>query len=176
MNYCLEMSGASEREINSDEWFFANLSSSATGSSVTYYSILGTDRNIKDMRLQVKAAAEGAAEDCKLLGGVSYSYEIDFETTDSGDYLYVIVSLCPDRFLKLKQTLSGNRKMIGSLFLSGVAGLYSEWSPSISTSEVKVLVNIKDQNLQFDNDDVVELPIVGKVEQFRLTISCPLDN
>jgi len=177
INYCLEMNnGANERQVNWDEYFYAKMLPSEDGSVVTNYSMFGTDRVIKDIRLYIKAAAEGAAEACRVLGGVSYAYESDFEMKETPDYLYVIVSLSPEQFKNIKETLSGNRKIIGSLLLSGVAGFYSEWSPSIRASEVKVLVDKRDQNLKFDSDNGIELPKIGQVEKFRLTISSSLDN
>ena len=48
-------------------------------------------------------------------------------------------------------------------------GFYSEWSPSISTSQIKVLTNAEDQGLAVDDDWSKIIPTLGRVGEAQIT-------
>lgn len=56
------------------------------------------------------------------------------------------------------------------LSVSGVSGFYSEWSPEVSTSSVKVLTSGEEQKI-IRAEGHNELPRLGKVSKFTLYFS-----
>ena len=61
------------------------------------------------------------------------------------------------------------------LSVGSVAGFYSEWSPSISTRNVKVLTHGSEQKIALPNGHHVELPRLGHVGAAELYINRRLE-
>ena len=116
--------------------------------SQTTFSMFGTDRAIKSFQLDIHPIADPAEqESCRAWGSVSYTAEIDFrnETTDDCIVFYLFVK--PETFARYAAKIAHG--LVDEMILSvgSVAGFYSEWSPSISTRNVKVLTGGSEQKI-----------------------------
>lgn len=124
------------------------------------YRFFGTDRVITDWQLHITPTSNKAEEGCSTWGSVSYDSEVDFRTSSSTDivtfYLNVNQSLY-DRYLwNIGQGLANRLALAVGL----VDGFYSEWSPGISASEIKVLAGSEHK---IEDGDGTEWPRLGKV-------------
>jgi hypothetical protein len=135
------------------------------------YSMFGTDRAIKSFRLWIyKREDEAKPERCHAWGSLSYTTEIDFrnETADDTVQFYLHVSA-----LRFSQYVEMARKYPANIIvlrLGQVRGLYSEWSPSISTNSIKVLTNAQDHKLTIPEGCPITPPTLGSVGEFSLTL------
>ena len=138
----------------------------------TKYSMFGTDRVIKKFSATIhKRQSEEATEEFTAWGEVSNTYEIDFRSRHDDDSIWFGIFLHPEKYDALcyfaKQ--GGNQD---ELFLSvdGVSGFYSEWSPEVSTSRIKVLTSGEGQQI-IRPERHIEPPRLGKVSKFTLCFS-----
>ena len=137
----------------------------------TSYSMFGTNRIIDNMGLTIYPLEEGVAEGCSAWGIVSHAIEIDFRDQTFTDEIGFILRLKPDQFDRLARMV--NEKSIGggTIRVDGVEGFYSDWSPSISTTSVKVLTSYaKDHPVEIPEGCPIEPPRLGKVREFELKI------
>jgi hypothetical protein len=105
----------------------------------TTFSMFGTDRAIKSFQLDIHPIADPAErESCRAWGSVSYTAEIDFrnETVDDCIVFYLFVK--PETFARYAAKIAHGLLDEMILSVGSVDGFYSEWSPSISTRNVKV--------------------------------------
>jgi hypothetical protein len=135
----------------------------------TRYSMLGTNRQIRNFSLEIRQIAEGMAESCSTWGCVSYTAEVDFGDMTSDDVIYFNLRITPDRLAKYAKLIRDNAITGGVLRVDQVAGFYSEWSPAVSTSYVKVLTADREgQPVEAYQDLGIEPPRLGKVGEFEL--------
>lgn len=127
----------------------------------TTYSMMGTDR--KDVRfdLVVRPTNDDADIGCRVWGSPSYTYEPDFRNLTTDDDVVFDLTVSTETFDFYADLISASAVKAGRLRLSGVAGFYSDWSPSISTDLVKILT--ADQR-----DHLVELPEGAEIVPPRL--------
>jgi hypothetical protein len=114
----------------------------------TTYSMFGTDRAIKSFGLNIYPITNPAEqESCSAWGSVSYTTEIDFRHETSDDCIVFSLFVTPDTFTRYGAKIAHG--LVDEIILSvgSVAGFYSEWSPSISTHNVKVLTKGSEQNI-----------------------------
>jgi len=139
----------------------------------TSYSMFGTSRRIKQFQLVVrKLASDDATECCVMWGCVSYTSEgADFGDETQDDVVQVSLHLSTDKFDRLARTIQARQVDLAQLYLGKVSGFYSEWSPSIVTRQVKVLVASKDQEVLGAESSEINPPRLGEVGEFSLTIS-----
>ena len=141
----------------------------------TSYLMFGTSRRIDSISLTVESLGNNSdIEVCNLWGSPSYKSEIDFREFTEPDHLSVSIFLKSEQFESFVKMIES--KSVGSilLILRQVDGFYSHWSPSISTSSIKVLTEYHEVEGEIDLDR--PLPIVGNVGEFSLTLSStPLD-
>jgi hypothetical protein len=136
----------------------------------TTFSMFGTDRAIKDFRLEVHPLANPAdQEQCSAWGCVSYTMDIDFrdETTDDCIIFHVFVK--PEAFARYVTKVANGWVNELILRVGMVHGFYSEWSPSISTRTVKVLTADKDHKVTLPpnhQDEALRLGYVGEVNLY----------
>ncbi len=137
----------------------------------TYFSMFGTDRNIKHFGLNIsKLDNEVSDERCNLWGCVSYTTEIDFRDETTDDTVQIYIWLSPERFNRLAELIKTQRADIFLVRLSEVSGFYSEWSPSISTDNIKVLASADDQKIVCQDGCNITPPNLGEVGEFNLSI------
>jgi hypothetical protein len=142
----------------------------------TTFSMFGSSRDIKSFQLQIHPIADPAEqENCSAWGSVSYTTEIDFrnETTDDCIIFYLFVK--PETFARYGAKIAHG--LVDEMILSvgSVAGFYSEWSPEISTDDVKVLTEGSEQNITLPPDHQVEPPRLGHVGAAELYINRRLE-
>ena len=137
------------------------------------YSMFGTERNLNKFTLRIFKIEEDddIAERCRLTGGVSFDYEVDFRDETQDDYLEVYLWLLPERYNAILEAIKTKSPDVVRLRLGRVSGFYSEWSPEISTSRVKILVRGDDQKLIMPDGCDVKPPRLGDVGEFSLSLT-----
>lgn len=144
------------------------------GGKAATFSMLGTDRLIKDFSLSIRRLKDGeTGQQCRMWGIVSYTTDFDFEDQTTPDCVGVEVALSAHNFDELRGLVENGRANDElTLCLKGVAGFYSEWSPSIRTSDVKVLAEYPtDQPVVAPDDCTIEPPRLGDIQEFGLTFN-----
>ncbi|MBT6250423.1 MAG: hypothetical protein HN915_09640 [Candidatus Marinimicrobia bacterium] len=137
----------------------------------TSYSMLGTDRKIKQFGLRISKAAKDNDEKCHIWGCVSYTAEIDFRDETVDDTVEIYLNLIPKQFDQIAEQLKFRQIDTFQVRLGGVSGFYSEWSPSISTRNIKILAASDDQEVQTPEGCKIEPPRLGNVREFSLTVT-----
>lgn len=143
------------------------------------YSMLGTNREIKNFHLKIYRNKEpGENEKCFMSACISSSYEIDFRQITDHDTLEVILHLSAPRFNKMVEIINTGLEQIMQLQLGQVDGFYSEWSPSIFTSYIKILTSIKEQEVINKNNCEIKPSRLGNVGEFNATFihRCKLNS
>mgnify|MGYP003377652578 CR=1 FL=1 len=134
--------------------------------------MFGTDRVIKKFSVTIrKLQSEEAAETCTAWGEVSNTYEIDFRSRSDDDSIWFSIFMHPENYNALCYFAKHGGKQ-DEVFLSvkGVSGFYSEWSPEVSTSSIKVLTSGEEQKI-IRPEGHNEPPRLGKVSKFTLYFS-----
>lgn len=142
----------------------------------TTFSMFGTDRAIKSFQLNIQPIADSAEQErCTAWGTVSYTADVDFldETIEDCIVFYLFVK--PETFARYAVKIS-NGFVDEMLFSVGsVSGFYSEWSPSISTRNVKVLTKGPEQKITLPAGLQFEPPRLGDIGAAELYINRRLE-
>ena len=134
------------------------------------YSMFGTDRAIKSFQLWIyKREDETKPERCYAWGSLSYTTEIDFRNETADDTLQFYLHVSAERFAQYVEMVRKYPASVMALRLGRVDGLYSEWSPSISTDRIKVLTNLKDHQLAIPEGCAITPPTLGRIGEFSIT-------
>jgi hypothetical protein len=134
------------------------------------FRMFGTDRIISDIQLDIlPLKSESEIESCRAWGSVSYTSENDFRQETQDDCLNFYLMVKPSTFEHYAERITaGSAEQV--IFSAGmVRGFYSQWSPSISTSEVKVLTAGREHDLELAGGRNV--PRLGSVGEARLHIN-----
>ena len=125
---------------------------------------------IKESKNQCVVAKESEDEEekCSLYGGVSYTDEADFRIETTDDWLEFHLSVRPERFARYTDQIRASQIDEVILTVSGVPGLYSEWSPSITTDEIKVLTEGKEHEVEARDGCEIVPPRLGEVKKYSL--------
>jgi len=138
----------------------------------TSYSMFGTNRRIKQFGLRIQENKEGGdREGCHIWGCVSYTTEVDFRDETTDDTVEIYLSLSPTQFNTIAELIKTRRADILQVRLGRVSGFYSEWSPSISTNNIKILAASKDQEVIARDGCEIEPPRLGDVGEFNLMVT-----
>ena len=138
----------------------------------TRFSMFGTRRAIEKFELRILPNADPADEEiCKAFGSVAYN-AADMESAETAvDWLQFVLFVKPTTFDRYAAKVS-NGFVEDMVFRVGrVAGFYSHWSPSIDTSEVKVLTSNREHKLSLPTDLPFEPQSLGTVGEANLFIS-----
>ena len=140
------------------------------------FSMFGTNRPIRLFTLEVRPLDDSEKiESCNAWGSVSYTSEIDFRTCTTDDCLEFYLNVRPEIFMQYVSLISQGA-IDTVLFSAGpVEGFYSDWSPSISTNNVKVLVVGEEHKLDLPPNFQGEPPRLGKVHGARLLLHRSLE-
>ena len=114
-------------------------------------------------------------EGCGAWGSVSYTTEFDFRNETTDDCIVFYLSVKPETFASYAaKTAHG---LLDEMILSvgEVDGFYSEWSPSISTRDVKVLTSGKEQKVALPAGHQFDPPRLGHVGDAALYINRRLE-
>lgn len=138
----------------------------------TNYSMFGTDRRITDFSLAISVASEGQPQPrCLAFGSVAYTTEIDFRDEEVGDWLSFQLFVSQELFDRYAQQIAISPPEFASFRVGGVRGFYSEWSPGISTSSIKVLAAGREHQVQIPEGCEIDPPRLGEVAEANLSLS-----
>jgi hypothetical protein len=164
------------KESNSKVVILGNLYPSARTKADFYqtsYLMFGTDRVIESISLSLERLDDDSEpESCNLWGSPSYKSEIDFREFTEPDHISVSIFLRREQFDALVRMVESGSVGTAQLILGQVDGFYSPWSPSISTSSIKVLTEYHEVEGATNLDK--PLPILGRVGEFSLSFSSKL--
>lgn len=134
------------------------------------YSMFGTDRAIKSFQLWIyKREDETKPERCYAWGSLSYTHEIDFQNKTVDDTIQFYLHVSAARFAQYVEMMRKYPANIMQMRLKMVDGLYSGWSPSISTDRIKVLTNLQDRQLTIPEGCAITPPTLGRIGEFSIT-------
>jgi len=162
-----------QMNIDEEEHITATLKSE---NDETSYSMFGTDRKIKDIVLSIYKETKQTKENCFVWGCPSYEYELDFRNIVEPDTISFSLFLNPHKFNKILDLIKTNNVNKLIFIPSGVKGFYSEWSPSISTSNIKVLCVDSNHKVEVDKKCQLtavqqkNIPRLGEIFDFDLRI------
>ncbi len=137
------------------------------------YSMFGTKRRIELLTLQVHRLLEmGAEERCLLGGNIEWIYKEEFSSRQDivPDELYVAVYIQSERFDRLLDAIGDGASAELTLWISGVSGFYSHWSPDIKTSSIKVLTDQGQHEPEMPEGCPIRPPVLGTVRQFDVSV------
>lgn len=160
-----------ETEVLVAELAFDGEYSSSSDWSGTELSMFGTDRLIRTARLRIEEVnAEASVEECTVWGCPSYKTEIDFHIRTIPDTIEFHLRVSHARFLELRGLTSAPTTHSLDIYVAGVEGFYSVWSPEIGTDGIKILTATSEHAVK-DSEDGITLPRLGKVGEFKLTLT-----
>lgn len=131
------------------------------------YSMLGTDRQVSKFLLVIEQIADNEDERCTIDGVVSFTTEVDFRDVTESDAIYIYLQFHAATFANYAQRITSGTVDSLMVQLGAVEGFYSDWSPSITTSDIKVLT--ADRKHAIENaPEGSKLPRLGKVGEARV--------
>lgn len=131
------------------------------------YSMFGTSRIIQKFGLSIYSVDTEQDENCFLWACPSYDFEIDFKDETSDDTVDINLFINREKFNELARLIDKNAIQNASVQLSRVDGFYAQWSPSITTRDIKVLTEYHEIENLDKNDKSV--PRVEKVGEFSIS-------
>ena len=132
----------------------------------TSYSMFGTERVISDFELVIlKTDDLDAQPSCTAWGNVSNTFELDFRDETTSDSVTFYLHLSPEIFAKHAGQIAAGGVDEAILRVSGVNGFYSEWSPAVSTTDVKVLTDDEEQRIEEPSDCKIVPTRLGEVAE-----------
>jgi len=139
----------------------------------TTYSMFGTNRAIESFELDIRPISDSAeTESCLVWGTVSYTAEeIDFLDETTPDTIIFHLRVKPEMFGRYAALISQGAVNELILRVSAVAGFYSQWSPSVSTRDVKVLTTGDEHKISQPAGFDIEVPRLGAVGEVELFIN-----
>jgi hypothetical protein len=142
----------------------------------TTFSMLGTGRAIKSFELQVQPLADPAdQEHCTAWGMVSNTAEADLQDQTEDDCIFFYLFVKPETFAGYATKIAHGWVDEILLSIGSVDGFYSEWSPSVFASHVKVLTMGDEQSITLPPDHLVQPPRLGHVGTAGLYINRRLE-
>lgn len=164
------------RYLNIDDGkIHADLSLNARGESFAPdIRFFGSDRNINNFSLTIFPVSSHKKEEeaCYLWGFPETEHEWDFQREVSPDAIYVEMYVNLERFIELKELVIAKSLSGLNISISRAEGLYSEWSPSIRPTDIKVLTT-DNKDIQIKDDELknLETSPVGKVPEWTLNVN-----
>jgi len=134
----------------------------------TSFSMFGTNRIVPRFDLNIYEADDGEEDSCGIWGCPSYETEIDFRNVVEDDCVVITIHLNSKKFNEFVRLIDAKQVSSAYIRLSNVDGFYSDWSPSIKTSDVSILTN--DHVIEGIEGSGVEPPKLGNVGRFSFTL------
>jgi hypothetical protein len=125
-------------------------------------SMLGSRRIISQYGVSFFQISDDQHENCQLRGVVERS------TGDWGDCIEMFVYLGQKNFAGIRTAVLNRQLESVSIVVSQCQGLYAYWSPEIYAEVVKVLCDVKDQQVDDPYGLMKTLPELGSVGNFFL--------
>ncbi len=130
----------------------------------TPMSMFGTSRTIEAAFLEIVPSTNyGDEVGCTAWGCPSYTHEVDFRDETTADTLTFTMTVAPEDFAAYFELVTAGRVDHVELRVGGLAGAYSEWSPSIETDLVKVLAADQWHVVDVSASPTFEPPRLGPV-------------
>ena len=108
-------------------------------------------------------------------GSVAHTYEIDFRNETADDCLWFYLHVKPETFARYVALIDQGAIDTVLFSVGSVEGFYSDWSPSISTNNVKVLLDGEEHKLDLPPDFQGRPPRLGRVHDARLLLHRALE-
>lgn len=138
----------------------------------TTYQMFGVNRVIKDFQLDIMPLADPAeSESCTAWGSVSYTAETDFREETTEDCLVFYLMVKPETFDSYARRIADATADEVILSVGQVSGFYSEWSPSISTRDVKVLTSGEEHAVPAPEGVEFNPPRLGDIGEAELYVN-----
>ncbi len=137
----------------------------------TSFSMFGTHRTIKRFALEITPLENDEMHEvCTAAGYVSSTSEIDFCNHTDDDTVFFELHVRPETFATYARMISASEVDKAILSVGCVEGFYSEWSPSISTNEIKILSSDLEHDVEVENECKIVPPRLGLVGQVTLDL------
>lgn len=140
------------------------------------YSMFGTDRIIKNFELCIRKIEED--KDNKgntksfIWGTPSSTEEIDCRNETFEDIIIIYLYFRSSQFYELTNLIEFGRVDTLEIHLSQISGFYSECTPMVNPSEIKILTNdSKIQKVIISDSCKIEPPRLGYYGKFKITIA-----
>lgn len=138
----------------------------------TSYFMFGTNRRVSDFTVCIYQTGDEEEEKCEAWGSVSYTAEIDFQDVTSDDEIIFSLYIKRERFARYARMITEKSLTRGTFRVGSVDGFYSDWSPSITTSQIKVLTHyIENHPVEIPEGCSIVPPRLGKVGKFELSLA-----
>jgi hypothetical protein len=138
--------------------------------------MFGTDRTIKSFQLNIHPMTDPTKMEVFRAGGsVSYTVETDSGNETIDDRIGFDLYVKPETFARYGAKVAHGLVDEIILRVKLVSGFYSEWSPSISTDNVKVLTTSDEQKVDLPTGLQFEPPRLGHVGEASLYINRRLE-
>lgn len=137
----------------------------------TTYSMFGTGRTISNFRLIIEAlSGDEKPEHCVAWGTPSYTTEIDFRREKTDDQVDFHLYVKPETFARYSSFVDASAVESIVFCVGFVSGFYAEWSPLISTNEIKVLTSDPEHKVDGLEDCVYPIRRLGDVGKAKLYV------
>jgi hypothetical protein len=104
------------------------------------FSIFGTDRKVNEFSVTISETQDASNEACWLTAIPSYETEnVNFCKVIENDFIGFDINLETEKFNELVRLIETRAIDSVRLIARNVNGIYSEWTPTITTHSVKVL-------------------------------------
>lgn len=138
----------------------------------TTYRMFGADRVITSFQVDVlQLESEDETESCQAWGSVSYTADNDFTEKTTEDCVIFYLMVKPSTFERYAQRIALGTADEVILCVGMVSGFYSDWSPAISTRDIKVLTRGSKQDVELPAGSSFEMPRLGQVGEAQLFIN-----
>jgi len=132
------------------------------------FKMFGTNRSIKKFDLCIFPVDSIDEEDCSIFGSPSYDYEVDFKHDTTDDVVVINLYINREKFDEFAKAIELKSIDFIGVRMGGVSGFYSHWSPSISTSYIKVLTPY--HQVEDAEGSRVQIFRTGHVGEFRISL------
>lgn len=134
------------------------------------FSMLGTDRNMSKFVLRIEQIPDDEEERCIVDGYVSYTTEIDFRDVSEDDALWFYFHLHAATFADFAERVASGKVDGLTVRVGRVAGFYSDWSPSITAENIRILTAHGEHKVEGVPENVT-LRRLGEVGEAELYFS-----
>jgi hypothetical protein len=137
----------------------------------TTFSFFGTKRVIKKFALNIYPVGDNYPESCYAWGTVGWFDDEDFRYIEDEDRIEFHLKLRREKFEAIKESVTANNLLTLRVRLGGVSGFYSDWSPDIETDSIKVLADVKWQEIEIPDENLKDIGCLGAIDDFNLYIN-----
>jgi hypothetical protein len=143
----------------------------------TTFKMFGTDRVIKDFRLDIVQLTDPAEQEgCTAWGCPSYTSEgPDFGDETTEDCIVFYLAVTPEAFARYVAKINAGSVDEIVFRVSHVDGFYADWNPTILTDRVKVLTREREHKVTIPSGYEHEPPRLGPVGEVALFINRKLE-